>query len=215
MRTGTVIVGVVLILIGAVLMFYPLVPSSSTFQSTYYLSCGSSSAGACLNYTVFDASPALFGGTMAKLSWTSSSAIEFLALTCSGQVTTSDISHDTAAQLNSACGTNQTVSSGGSPSTSGSYTFTIPSSGTLIFAAGSITTPGPSVSVTLTYTEPLAGAALLIIGVIVLIVGAVRKSAKPKPTPSGPPQAWTPGQPTAPGAQPPGAPAPWGPPPQQ
>lgn len=208
------VVGLVLVILGAVLLYVPLVPSSETFQATDGFSCAESGASTCVNYSLFDASPALLGGTMAKLTFSSSGPVFFTAITCSKTVTTSQLQSATSnAQAQAVCGTEDVVYNGTQEGaqTSGSASFSIPSSGTLIFVAIS-DGPGPSVSTSLTYSEPLAGFILLIVGILLLLVGLVAKGKKAKAAAAAAgPQPWNPNQPTPPGAVGPGAPAGWQP----
>lgn len=222
MRAGLVVVGIVFVVLGGVLAYVALVPQSGTFNAT------TNGSGSMENFTVFDASPALFGGTVAKFSFTSTVSVDLYLITCSKVVTTSQLSSaGSEGQLESDCGTNATYgttsTSGGaySTGTSGSFAFSIPASGSVIYFAVS-SAPG-TVSATITTSEPLAGDILLIVGVLVLIVGLVLKSHKTKASKTGTPTPGAPGEPMnawsppGPGAPPSGsAPAGWQqPPPSQ
>lgn len=216
MRGGLLVIGVVFLVLGSVLVWVPLIPQSSTFNAT----TGASSATAT-NYTIFQASPALFGGTAAKLTWTSNATVTLGVVTCTKAITTSELSSaKTPAEFNADCGTNATYGSttddgvSFSTGTGGSLTFTIPASGSLIFYAGS--EKPASVSVTLTTSEPLGGTIVLLLGVLLLIFGIALKSKKAKRSQMAPYAAGgqgapgAPGSPASPGAAPVQA---WQPPP--
>jgi uncharacterized membrane protein len=175
MRTGLFIVGVILLIVGAVLIAVPLIPGSSSWTASTASSGNPCSAGCNL----YSASPLV--PTFAKLSWTSPTSVYFIAITCSGALTSSDLKNDNSSQLDSACGTMTTV--GNSSGTSGSYSFTIPAGGSLVFLAvytGGGSGTAPTVSSTLTGTEPLLGLAILILGIVLLILGVALKSKKQK-----------------------------------
>jgi uncharacterized membrane protein len=173
MRTGLFIVGVILLILGAVLIAVPLIPSSSSFTAYN----GSTST---IPFNIYTASPLI--PTSAHLSWTSPTNTSFEAWTCSNAVTSSELQNvSTQAEFNAKCGTTTVVAN--TSGTSGSYSFTIPGGGSLVYTAfsfGGTGSTAPSVSTTLTGTEPLAGLALVILGVILLILGVALKSKKQK-----------------------------------
>ncbi|MDE1878941.1 MAG: hypothetical protein KGI89_00185 [Euryarchaeota archaeon] len=210
MRKGLVIVGVVLLALGAVLMFVPLIPS--TISST---ASNPSANGGMIGYNIYQSSFSLTGGTTGKFSFSSPSPVDIAVITCSRAVTTSQLQQaTTSAQFNAACGTNTTYGTtqvGGfsfSNGTSGSFSVTIPSGGTLIWFALSGQNSPPTVTVTTTYTSPLLGLVLLVIGVLLLLLGVALKSKKQKQAATSlpPPQPW--GPPSGQGVASPGAPPP-------
>lgn len=200
-RKGLVIVGVILLVLGAVLAFVPLV--SQSVQQT-----GSASSSGFTGY-VWD-NNGIFLPAMVKVSWTSSSDAAFFYITCTNTITQSQAQ---AANFNLTSSCNgmktygaQTTSFGGQTynydtGTSGSQSITVPGGGTLLFQGTS--TGGSTINITANYPEPLIGLILLIVGVLLLLVGLVTGAKKPKA--QTPPQAWGPGQ------QPGGAPSAGGP----
>lgn len=175
-------------------MFVPLMKSSTTFTAINASNCGSQ--GRCnVAYNIYESSFSLLGGTSAKLSWSSPSPVYFFAVTCTKAVTSAELQSGNGSQASQDCGTNTTVANG--TGTSGSYSFSIPSGGSLVFFSFSQNSQQPTVSATLTTTSPLIGIVLLALGLLLAIVGAALKSKKPKQVPG----AQAPGQPYPP-AQP-------------
>ena len=169
MRIGIVVAGVVLIVIGAVLLFVPI-----TDQGTQTVT---SSAPEVLQVSGFS----ITGSIPVSISWTSSSAVEVLAAACSSSCDTGNI--------NAISGL--TIQSG----TSGSFTLNQPNGGEIVL--GVITTGGSSASATFTVKTALSlvGTILLLVGIVILIVGAVLRS-RPKaeampPAPVEPAEATT------------------------
>ena len=86
MRTGLFMVGVVLLILGAVLIVVPLLHSTSSFSST----SNDCTGGSCSLVTdVYTATPLI--PTYAKLSWTSPSTVQFFAVTCTNDVSSSEV----------------------------------------------------------------------------------------------------------------------------
>jgi uncharacterized membrane protein len=178
MRKGLFIVGVILLILGAVLIAVPLIPSTSSFSAASASGSGSA-AGSQIAWNIYSASPAI--PTYAKLSWTSPVTVYFVAYTCSNDVSSSELNDaNSSGQFEKDCGTNQSV--GNTSGTSGSYSFTVPAGGSLVFTAFQFTNSSTStqVSATLTGTEPLLGLVLVVLGIILLILGVVLKSKKQK-----------------------------------
>ncbi|HTW39686.1 MAG TPA: hypothetical protein VMF04_02355 [Thermoplasmata archaeon] len=174
MRKVLFIVGVVLAILGAVLIVVPLIPSASNFTASSADCTGSSCTTA---YNIYSASPVI--PTYAKLSWSAPTTVYFFAITCTNDVSTSQLDNaNSSAQLGADCGTNTTV--GNTSGTSGSYSFTIPAGGSLVFFAASSSSVAPTVTATLTGTEPFLGLIVLILGIILLVLGVVLKSKKQK-----------------------------------
>jgi uncharacterized membrane protein len=195
MRIGLVIIGIVLLLLGAVLMFVPVLKSDANSTAISYSQCGSSPT-CTVSYNIYDASPGVIGGTSAKLTWTSPSNVLFFAVTCTNAVTSAQLqSVATPAQLSKDCGTNATVAN--QTGTSGTSSFTIPSGGSLVYFAISLNNQEPVVNSSLTTTSPLLGFVLLVVGILLLILGAALKSKKQKQAAAGQvaPSATPPGQP--------------------
>jgi uncharacterized membrane protein len=162
-RAGLVVVGIILLILGAVIFVVPLIPSSQSLST----SSGSGSP----DFSIFTSSPLV--PTYAKLSYSSPVDVFFEAVTCTKPITTSQADSPNASQD---CGTMTTVAN--SSGTSGSYSFTIPAGGAVVYFA--IGDSNSTVSTTLTYTEPLVGIALIALGIILLILGIVLKCKKQK-----------------------------------
>jgi len=170
MRGGLVAVGIILAVLGAALLFVPLLPESnqtvnSSSDTPYYV-------GSVDGFS-------LTGSIPVAVSWsvTGSTAVEVAAATCSGSC--SNVSEVSGI----------TYENG----TSGSFTLSQPNGGSVIM--GVIYDGAPGVTVTFKITVGLAteGTALLLIGILVLIVGVVARgpakaAATPTP-PSNPPAA--------------------------
>ncbi len=209
-RTGIVIVGVILLVLGAVLAFVPLVTQS--VQQT-----GSSSSSGFSGY-VWDNNGIILPATV-KISWTATSTSEFFYITCTNTITQSEAQASNF-NLTSSCNGMKTYGAqsttfGGQTynydsGTSGSQSISVPGGGTLLFQGASGT--GGTINISASYPEPLIGLILLIVGVLILLVGLVLKSKKR--VAAAPPQAWGPGQPGAGPAVQPGPPGQWQQPPQ-
>jgi uncharacterized membrane protein len=166
MRKGMVIVGVVLLVIGLVLMFVPLVQAATENLP------GSGIDVAQYNATVTGFG--ITGGVEISVSWTASSS----SIVAVGWCPTA---------LNSTNECPGTTNGSGNTvvkdldTTSGSATFGVPNGGYFAVEMGSInsTTTG---SFTITISESTIGLILFVIGILLLIVGAVTKR-KPKPAP--------------------------------
>ncbi len=208
-RTGIVIVGVILLVLGAVLAFVPLVTQS--VQQT-----GSSSSSGFSGY-VWNNNGIVLPATV-KISWSASSTVMFLYITCTNTITQSQAQ---AANFNiSSCNGMQSYGAQSSTflgqtihydtGTSGSQSISVPAGGTLLFSGGSGSPT--TINISASYPEPLIGFILLIVGVLILLVGLVLKSKKRAA--AAPPQAWGPGQPGAGPAVQPGPPGQWQQPPQ-
>ena len=175
MRAGLVVVGVILLILGAVFWFVPLIPSSDNFSAS--TSDCSTAPNCTFAYNIYTASPLI--PTYAKLTWSSPEVVTFVAVTCTKSVTSDQLdSANTSAEVQAACGTNSTV--GNTTGTSGSYSFTIPAGGSLVFLAVTGSSTPPTVTSTLTGTEPFLGLILLILGILLLILGVALKSKRQK-----------------------------------
>ncbi len=170
MRKGILAIGVVLAVIGAVVMTVPLLPDSESFSASTPGPCNEG-ANCTQAFNVYSASDGVFGGTSAKLSWSSTGTVTFVAVTCTKQITTDVLDSQNASQIDAACGTNHTVAD--ASGTSGSYTFTIPSGGSLAYFAFSSASTLPTVSTTLTTTSPLLGLAGVALGIVLILLGLV------------------------------------------
>ena len=155
MRGGIVVVGIVLIVIGAVLLFVPVAG-----QGSQTVNSGSSTPFELASVSGFS----ITGSIPISISWTSSGPAEVVAATCSAT-----------------CDTSGGVSALGGvvlqTGTSGSFTINQPNGGELVY--GVVSTGGSSpVNATFTLTTALStvGSALLIVGIVVLIIGAVLRS---------------------------------------
>lgn len=158
MRAGIVVVGVVLLVIGAVLLYVPLAP-----QPAQTMTQSSSSASP---YAFQVSGFSITGSMPVSISWTSNTSVILAAVACSGTCS-GNISSVSGVVLQTG--------------TSGSFTLSVPDGGTVAIVAES-STGGPSTTtVNVTTAETSIGSILLIVGILLLIVGLVlkRKSAKP------------------------------------
>jgi uncharacterized membrane protein len=163
MRVGFVVVGVVLILLAAVLMFVPLFTVSSEtvpYDQVY-----------TANVTGFSITGTIAG----TLTWSTSSAVDFFFFTCS-------------AVTNDHCsGTNTSTNQSG---TGGTFTFNVKPGGAI---GGGFIMGAPSASVTVKLAQDTIGLILLILGILLLLIGAATKRkmksapSTPPPTPTSPP----------------------------
>jgi uncharacterized membrane protein len=149
MRIGILVVGVVLIVLGAVLGFVPLVQvaSQSINESTPYEA----------NVTGFS----ITGSVPASVAWSSSSSISVEVGTCS------------SLQSNGSCSGSvslQPIQTG----TSGTFSFSVPDGGAFVVAISSLTAANASITVKL--AQSTIGFILIILGIVLLIVGLVLKS---------------------------------------
>lgn len=156
MRIGIVVVGVVLLVIGAVLLFVPLTPQPAQTLS--------SSSAAPYEFQVSGFS--ITGSMPVSVSWTSNTSVILAAVACSGT-----------------CSGNVSSLSGVvlQTGTSGSFTLSVPDGGTVAIVAESSTGGPSSTTVNVTTAQTSIGSILLIVGILLLIVGLVlkRKSSKP------------------------------------
>lgn len=160
MRIGLVVAGVIVIIVGAVLLFVPVVPQASeTVQSNssapYYL-------GSISGFS-------LTGSIPISVSWTSTSSVEVIAaaVSCSGSGCTN---------VSQISGT--TAESG----TSGSFTLNQPDGGSIIMGIASVTGGGTAnATFKITTAITTVGSILVIVGILLLIVGLVLKSKRPAP----------------------------------
>ena len=221
MRKGLVGVGIVLAIVGAVLLFVPLFPSTISVPAS-----NTAGNGGTIGYNVYASSFSLVGGTSGTFAFSAPTSVDIAVITCTNAVTTSQLGQVTSdAQFNADCGTNTTYGTSSingisfSNGTAGSFAVHIPSGGSLVWFALSGQSSPPTVTVTMTLTSPLGGLVLLVLGIVLLLVGVVLKSKKPKTPPGTPmaPQPWTPpGQPAPAGsayAQAPPSPPGYAPPP--
>ncbi|HXW66611.1 MAG TPA: hypothetical protein VEL82_01835 [Thermoplasmata archaeon] len=168
MRGGLVVLGIILAVLGAALLFVPLLPQSnetvtSTSSTPFY-------EGSVSGYS-------LTGSIPVAVSWSTngSVAVEVAAATasCSGT---------NCANVSGVSGV--TFQNG----TSGSFMLDQPNGGTVVM--GVIYSGSSAVVVTFKITTALAtvGTVLLIVGIVVLILGVVLRG-KPKPAPAAMPPA--------------------------
>ncbi len=183
MRKGWLVIGVVLGVVGAVLLVVPAFPSNASFRAF--------APGECVDcqpvYNVYHSGFSLPGGTNARFSWSSPSTVTFVAVTCSRSVSPNELdsAHGSEQQARD-CGTNRTVAD--VVGTSGSYSFTIPAGGSLVFYAVSSSTTPPTVTTTLTSALPLLGLVLIGLGAVCGgLAVLVRPRAPEEVPPSAPP----------------------------
>jgi hypothetical protein len=180
MRAGWIVVGVVLLLVGAVLLFVPVIPQTNEVVS---------SSADIPFYAASVSGYSLTGSVPVAVTWTSSASTTVAAAVCSGSCTnTSQIS-------------GVTYQTG----TSGSFTLNQPNGGSIVM--GEESSGNGTVSVTFKITSALStvGSLLVVVGIIALLVGIVA-GRKPKPAPGmmAQPGASTTGS----GNDPPGVPPP-------
>jgi uncharacterized membrane protein len=173
MRIGIVVVGVVLLLIGAVLLFVPVVPQANQTVDT----------SSQLPFIAFQVSGySLTGSIPISVSWTSPTAVEVFAAVCSGTCSNSSVGSSVSGV---------TLQSG----TSGSFTLNQPNGGTVGIGAlnsGGSGSSAPTVTFSIKTALSTLGTLLLIVGILLLILGVVLKSKKapamaPAPMPAAPP----------------------------
>ena len=187
MRIGIVIVGVVLAIIGAALLFVPVIPQSNQSIKTV----SDIPSNAVLNVSGFS----LTGSIPVSVSWTSNNSVTVLAATCFNCL---------SENVSSIAGV--TIQRG----TSGSFTLNQPDGGSIYVGAVSPTETPSTVTFKITTALTTVGSALLIVGIVLLLVGVVLKSRKAKTaaatTPMAPMMPSTPQMtpPMSPPAPPPG-----------
>ncbi len=185
MRIGLVIVGLVLIILGAVLLFVPLEPQTNQVVST-------SSDTPYYEGTVSGFS--LTGSIPISVSWNASATVQVIAgactATCTNESQVSSITTETGM--------------------SGSFTLSQPNGGSILMGAiGPLGGSPASVTFKITTALTTVGTILVPVGIIVLILGVVLKSQKQKMAAMAPPAS----PPTPPPAAPPASPPPPGAPP--
>jgi hypothetical protein len=160
MRVGFVVVGVVLIILAAVLMFIPIIQVASQ------------TIGTLQPYEANVTGYSITGSIPATVTWSSSSTVSIDVATCTS-VTSSNQCSGTVNTL-----PNQT-------GTSGTFSFNVPSGGAVVVAVLS----GGSASITVKLAQSTIGLILLIVGIVLLLVGLVfgrKKAAAPVPTTTPP-----------------------------
>jgi uncharacterized membrane protein len=164
-RIGLVVVGIVLLVLGAVLLFVPLVP-----QSSQTVSSDSAVPGEVFSVSGFS----LTGSIPVTISWTSDSPVIVAAATCSGNCESSNVSSVSGV-------TTQT-------GTSGTINLNQPDGGEVGFFVVS-ESPGGHANATFNVKTALTsvGSILLIVGILVLILGVVLRSGPKNPPASAPP----------------------------
>ena len=164
MRWGWVVVGIVVAVIGAALLFVPVIPQSNETAT-------SSSATPYVIVSVGGYS--LTGNVPVAVSWSvsGSTSVEVLAGACTANC------NGTSPQVSSLTSQN---------GTSGSFTLNQPNGGEVIM--GVVYDGSPAVTVTFKITTALStvGTILVVIGILVLIVGVVLRRSKATPTPAPP-----------------------------
>lgn len=206
-RTGIVIVGVVLLVLGLVLAFVQLVPQTADATET-----GSSNSNA--GEYVWNDNGIILPASL-TVTWTATTPTLYIVVTCSNTLSASEV-ESSSFNITTGCSNFQSYGASSvsfegetlhyTEGTSGSQSVTVSAGGTLIFG-GVPTEDGTTDNVdsTVTTPEPLIGLIFILLGVLLLIVGLVLRKKSPKPT-AAPAQAWG-----APGQQQ-GYPAqPWGP----
>jgi hypothetical protein len=159
------IVGIVVIIIGAVLLFVPIVPTQSQKVTPS-------------NPDIFNVTAAfsITGQIQLALTWSASGSIEFAVASCNHlDLTATNFSH--------ICQGPKVI--GFQNGTSGSFSWSSKLGATVF--AGIVTqngSSGPSASVDVKGSSPVLGSILLIVGIILLIVGAVAPRRRPAMAPA-------------------------------
>jgi uncharacterized membrane protein len=156
MRPVIVVVGIVLLIVGAVLLLEPVVPQGNQTISN----------NSALPYVIESVSGySLTGSVVVHISWTAPTAVTVVGGACTANCNSSS----------SASGV--TEQSG----TSGSFTLNQPNGGEILFGALNPST-GKGGNATFTISTALAtvGTLLVVVGILLVIAGAVLKSDKAK-----------------------------------
>ncbi|MGP8073319.1 MAG: hypothetical protein ACLPZM_09400 [Thermoplasmata archaeon] len=157
MRAGLVVVGVVLVILGVVLAYVPLVPQAAvnvTASNSPYIA----------HVTGFS----ITGSVPGDMTWTSSSQIDLLFGWCAGLTPSF-----------TCIGSNQSwVWNNG---TSGTVSFSVPAGGSLVVAVNG----SGSASVNIKLAESTIGVVTIGLGILLLILGVVLKRG-PVPVPPAP-----------------------------
>jgi hypothetical protein len=169
MRIGFLVVGVVLVLLAAILMFVPLITVSTATISSEEV------------YTANVTGYSIVGTVAGSLSWTSTAPVTLSFVTCSVAATPTGGGYTCPGTGTS---TNET-------GTSGSFAFALKSGGEIgaYFSGPS----GASTSISVKLAQDTIGFILLVVGVLLFLAGLVLKhGAKPAPavppaTPATPP----------------------------
>lgn len=187
MRVGIFLFGIVLVVLGAVLAFFPLLPAGSEPGGIYYQS------------------KSLLVPSYTTVAWSNGTSDSYVvAIDCGATAPTAIQSNGTASQVcDGSPGT--LLASGNGPS--GSMTVAAPVGDWIVVASfASSTGPvQPGTSLTGTSTSGLLGIPILILGVVVVLVGAALRphpkgGRAPPRSPTGPgTAAW--GQPSYDAAQ--------------
>ncbi len=169
MRIGFVVVGVVLIILAAVLMFVPIVTvASQTITPTQPYEA---------NVTGYS----ITGSIPGSISWSSSSDVEIDVATCSS-----------VSSANACSGSvNALTPQNG---TSGTFTFNVPTGGAVAVAL----VGAGSASITVKLAQSTVGLILLVVGILLLLIGLVLKRSGSKTAPVMAEPAQTPPPPAAP-----------------
>ncbi|HEV8050210.1 MAG TPA: hypothetical protein VGP88_06415 [Thermoplasmata archaeon] len=174
MRPVLVVVGIVLLIVGAVLLFEPVVPQANQTVSN----------NSNVPFVVESVSGySLTGSIVVHISWTSASPVEVIAASCAANCNANS----------SASGVSGITLQTG---TSGSFTLNQPNGGEIAFGAYNPTgASGGNATFTISTALATVGTLLIVVGIIVFIAGLVLKSDKARaaaaapaaPTSSSPP----------------------------
>jgi uncharacterized membrane protein len=168
MRPVLVVVGIVLLIVGAVLLFEPVVP-----QANQTITSSSNPPFVVESVSGYS----LTGSIAVHISWTASSPVEVIAAACAANCNANS----------SASGA--TLQSG----TSGSFTLNQPNGGEIAFGAFNSTSfKGGNATFTISTALATVGTLLLVVGIIVFLAGLVLKSDKAKAAAAKPPMMATP-----------------------
>jgi hypothetical protein len=166
---------------GSTLVGVPSTDFSSNFSGVW-----GKCTGCPVPYRIFTASP--FLPTYARLSWSSPSTITLYALTFTGAPSACDIVVARGwASLASDCGRQAVVAN--VTASSGSSGFTIPAGATLVYLAVSLNDSAPTISTTLSGTQPILGLAVLGSASALLALAVAWRSRKLAPEPDSGPSA--------------------------
>lgn len=163
MRIGWVIVGVVLVILGAVLLFVPVVPQASETVSS----------SSDTPYYVGQVSGFSLTGTIAvSVTWSAPSSVSIVAGACTSACANGSASNSSVTDL--------TLQSG----TSGSFTLNQPNGGYIVMGVVSSNQAPTNATFTITTALATVGTVLVPVGVLVLIVGVIRKKKTAAPAPA-------------------------------
>jgi hypothetical protein len=176
--------GAALLVVGAVFVFVPITPYSTSFAGVpaHCFACE-------VPYQIYSSDGIL--PTYTRLSWSSPAPVTVYAITFTSAPSACDLVVARGwAQLEPDCGVSRTLAN--TTGTSGSVALTIPAGATLLYLAVSFDNSTPTVLTTLTGALPLQGIAFAGLGVGAVLLGVLPWSRLRKSAPSAPENAEAP-----------------------